>query len=95
GSADSVRFLLERNPSSLEAKDKEGRTALHFASGHRLGSDGTLTALLTAGADMESKTALGETSLLKACKALRVSAVQILLRRGADEEAIDADGRNP
>lgn len=94
GSADAVRFLLERNPSSLEAKDQEGRTALHLASGHRLGSDGTLTALLAVGADMESKTALGETSLLKACKALRVSAVRILLRWGADEEAIDADGRN-
>lgn len=95
GSADAVHFLLDLNPSSLEATDQEGRTALHLASGHRLGSDGTLTALLAAGADMESKTALGETSLLKACKALRVSAVRILLRWGADEAAIDADGRTP
>lgn len=95
GKSDAVHFLLNRNPASLEAKDQEGRTALHLASGHRLGSDATLTALLAAGANMEAKTCLGETPLLKACKALRVSAVQILLRWGADEAAVDADGRNP
>lgn len=95
GSADAVRFLLDRDISSIEAKDQEGSTALHLAAGHRLGSDGTLRALLIAGADIEAKTALGETSLHKACKALRVSAVQILLRWEADETAVDADGRTP
>lgn len=94
-SGDAVRFLLERDPSTLEAEDREGRTALHLASGHRLGSDGTLLALLEAGGNIEARTCLGETPLHGACKALRVSAVQQLLRFGADEGAVDRDGRTP
>lgn len=35
GSAEAVRFLLDRDVSSLETEDQEGRTALHLASGHR------------------------------------------------------------
>lgn len=58
----------------------------------RLGSDGTLVALLEAGADVERTTVLGETALHAACKALRVSAVQILLRSGANEAAVDIEG---
>lgn len=95
GSADAVGFLLNRDLSSLEAADQEGRTALHLASGHRLGSDGTLTALLVAGANMEAATVLGETPLHNACKALRVSAVKILLRWGANEAAVNVDGSTP
>lgn len=95
GSADAVRFLLGLDFSSLEAMDQEGRTALHIASGHRLGSDGTLMALLMAGANTEARTVLGETALHKACKALRVSAVKMLLLWGASEEAVAADGRTP
>ena len=65
-----------------------------FLRSCRLGSDGTLRALLDAGADAEHTTALGETALHAACKSLRVSAVQILLRSGANEAAADMDGRN-
>lgn len=95
GSGDAVRFLLARDYSSLEAKDHDGRTALHLASGHRLGSDSTLIALVESGANVEATTALGETPLHKACKALRVSAVQQLLRYGANQAAVDAGGRTP
>lgn len=94
-SGDAVRFLLDRDSSILEAEDHEGRTALHLASGHRLGSDGTLVALLEAGANIEARTSFGETPLHEACKALRVSAVQRLLRSGADDGAGDGDGRTP
>ncbi|CAM9398725.1 unnamed protein product, partial [Hapterophycus canaliculatus] len=95
GSGDAVRFLLARDYSSLEAKDHDGRTALHLASGHRLGSDSTLIALVESGANVEATTALGETPLHKACKALRVSAVQQLLRYGANQAAVDVGGRTP
>lgn len=95
GSGDAVRFLLARDCSSLEAKDHDGRTALHLASGHRLGSDSTLVALVESGANMEATTSLGETPLHKACKALRVTAVQQLLRFGANQAAVDAGGRTP
>lgn len=95
GSADAVRFLLGRDATSLEAADLEGCAALHLAAGHRLGSDGTLTALLIAGADIEARTLPGETALHKACKALRASAVQVLLRWGASEAAVDVDGHTP
>lgn len=95
GSADAIRFLLGRDVTSLEAADLEGCSALHLAAGHRLGSDGTLTALLIAGADIEARTFPGETALHKACKALRASAVQVLLRWGANEAAVDAGGHTP
>ncbi len=96
-SGDAVRFLLALDSSSpsLEAEDHEGRTALHLAAGHRLGSDGTLLALLEGGASIEARCAAGETPLHKACKALRVSAVQQLLRFGANEATVDAEGRTP
>eukprot|EP00752_Nemacystus_decipiens_P012250 g10858.t1 len=94
-SGDAVRFLLRRDPGALEAADRDGRTALHLASGHRLGSDGTLLALLEAGGNIEARTCLGETPLHGACRALRVSAVQQLLRFGADEGAVDRDGCTP
>lgn len=95
GSGAAVRFLLDRDISSLEARDHDGRTALHLAAGHRLGSDETLRALVESGADVEARTFLGETPLHKACKALRVSAVEQLLRFGANEAAVDAEGRTP
>ncbi|CAM9810930.1 unnamed protein product [Scytosiphon promiscuus] len=95
GSGDAVRFLLAHDYSSLEAKDHDGRTPLHLASGHRLGSDSTLVALVESGANVEARTSLGETPLHKACESLRVSAVQQLLLYGADQAAVDAGGRTP
>lgn len=50
-------------------------------------------ALLEAGADVDHTAVLGETALHAACKALRVSAVQILLRAGANEAAVDIEGQ--
>ncbi|CAN0493827.1 unnamed protein product, partial [Ectocarpus sp. 8 AP-2014] len=95
GSGAAVRFMLDRDISSLEARDHDGRTALHLASGHRLGSDETLRALVESGGNIEARTFLGETPLHKACKALRVSAVEQLLRFGANDAAVDAEGRTP
>ncbi|CAM9625834.1 unnamed protein product, partial [Ectocarpus sp. 12 AP-2014] len=95
GSGAAVRFLLDRDISSIEARDHDGKTALHLASGHRLGSDETLRALVRSGANIEARTFLGETPLHKACKALRVSAVEQLLRFGANDAAVDAEGRTP
>lgn len=63
-----------------------------FSVAFRLGSDSTLVALLEARADVDHATVLGETALHVACKALRVSAVQILLRAGANEAAVDIEG---
>lgn len=95
GSGAAVRFVLDRDISSLEARDHDGRTALHLASGHRLGSDETLRVLVESGANIEARSFVGETPLHKACKALRVSAVEQLLRFGANDAAVDTEGRTP
>lgn len=93
-SAAAVNFLLSRHVD-LEATDLEGCTALHIAAGHRLGSEVTLETLLHAGADMEARTVHGETPLHRACKALRVHSVKMLLQWGSNENAVDANGQTP
>lgn len=94
GSGEAVRVLLEKE-AGLEATDDEGCTATHIAAGHRLGSVATLDAFLLAGANMEATTNNGETPLHRACQALRVDSVKLLLQFGADEDARDGDGRTP
>lgn len=94
GSAEAVRLLLSKQVD-MEVPDHEGCTALHIAAGHRLGSEVTLESLLQAGANMEARTIRGETALHRACKALRVHSVKMLLQWGANEDAVDLDGRTP
>ncbi len=51
-----------RGASDVEARDKEGRTPLHYAAWH--GTPANIAALLSAGADVKARNTAGMTILL-------------------------------
>ncbi|XP_018494867.1 uncharacterized protein LOC100901587 [Galendromus occidentalis] len=53
----SVKFLVNRFPETINARDREGRTALHFAAAiaRRTGKNGTFRYLVQNGADARIK----------------------------------------
>mmetsp|Transcript_158812 Transcript_158812/g.509105 ORF Transcript_158812/g.509105 Transcript_158812/m.509105 type:complete len:528 (+) Transcript_158812:103-1686(+) len=74
-----------------EARDEEGRKALHLAA--KKGNGGALVALLTARAKVEDRTKDGLTPLLLAAAAGRAESVKILIASRADVSAQDNEGR--
>ncbi|CAM9294130.1 unnamed protein product [Ectocarpus sp. 4 AP-2014] len=56
---------------------------------------GAIRALLEGGAELKGRNELDETSLDPACKRSSVSGVDLLLRRGADEDLTDIGGEFP
>lgn len=92
-SSDSVKLLVDAG-SDVRAIDNAGRTPLHAAAFG--GTEATISALVSAGADIEAKGSIGRrTPLHEACARLRVESVKVLLNLGADESALDSDGRTP
>ena len=71
----------------VETPDKE--TILHrAATGMR--SDDVVMLLRDAGADLEAKNSEGETALVKVVRMGRLPRVQLLLKEGADPNAVEA-----
>ena len=78
---DSVQLLCERG-ADVNAKDKGGNTALHFAAGH--GNRALVELLLKQGANIEAtEREYGNTALMNAAKYGRDSIAIILLQAGA------------
>ncbi len=87
-----LSFLLSRG-ADLEARDGDGRTALHFAAASNT-NEKVVAALLDAGADVNCRTNSGMTPLMEAARAsLNPDVVELLLDRGADVKARAKDGR--
>lgn len=87
GNLELVKELLGRG-AELEAKTKDGWTALHFASAHLE----AVKELLDRGADIAAKDYKGWTALHMASYYKRLEVVKELIERGADIEAKDNDG---
>ncbi|CBN73912.1 MHC_I C-terminus family protein [Ectocarpus siliculosus] len=78
-----------------EATGSDCSTPLHVAVDRRVASIGTIGALLEGGADIHVFDEIDDTPLHRACKRSSVTGVELLLRRGADEELTNEEGDAP
>jgi ankyrin repeat protein len=93
---ETLKTLLASDPSLLNARDKDGSTALHCAAwkDHRA----VVTFLLGAGADVNAVNEndhWGTTPLHAAAHANNTAVVQMLLDAGAEINATDMNGKTP
>ncbi|WP_202839741.1 ankyrin repeat domain-containing protein [Luteimonas saliphila] len=84
--------LLLRHKAKVDARDREGRTALHVAAFQ--GHAEVVAALLDAGADVHARDARESTALLEAARGAGAAVLEALLAAKADPHALDAEGRN-
>lgn len=90
--ADDLRALLGRK-SSIDAKDAQGFTLLHWAA--RTGSVDTVSVLLDRGACIDARNDRQGTPLYHAVLWERIDTVRLLLDRGANIEARHESGETP
>lgn len=83
--------LLLKHKARVDARDAQGRSALHEAA--RAGNVDILAVLLAAGADVHARDGAGRTPLFDAAAGGRLGAVDALLAAKADPAAEDAEGR--
>jgi ankyrin repeat protein len=84
--------LLLKHKAKVDARDAQGRSALHEAA--LAGNGEALDALLAAGADAQAHDAAGRTPLLDAARGAHLALVETLVSAGARLDVIDAQGRN-
>ncbi|TWT22585.1 hypothetical protein FQY83_06110 [Luteimonas marina] len=84
--------LLLRHKAKVDARDRDGRTALHIAAFQ--GHAAIVAALLDAGADVHARDGREATPLLEAARGAHASAFEALLAAKADPREVDADGRH-
>ncbi len=84
--------LLLKHKARLDARDAEGRSALHEAA--FAGHADIVAALLAAGADAQARDQRGRTPWLAAARGGQAGVLDALAQAGADVAAVDAEGRN-
>lgn len=92
GDEEDVQEAL-RNSADVDAKDEEGRTALHMAAANAYMS--IARRLLQAGANTEVQNETGSTALHWACVAGSAPMVELLLANGANPAALNMAGQAP
>lgn len=92
GRAEVVDALLATSATRVDLQNRMGFTALTAAA--MKGEVAIARALLDAGAAIEGENTGGRTPLMFAAMFGRADAVELLLERGADPRARDAEGRD-
>ncbi len=92
GDRDAVMAQCDEDASRVKNESKDGFTALHFAA--FFSQDRTLDVLVEYGADIEAVTSHPSKMMPIHCAALsgKMEAIDSLLNRGADPDALRADG---
>ena len=96
GDLGTLKSLLARDASLLNARDSDGSTPLHCATWK--GHPNVVAALLEAGADVNAVNQnehWGTTPLHAAAHANQAVIAKMLLDHGADMKAKDMEGRTP
>ena len=88
---EAAKKLLEAG-ANPNARDGEGRTALHVSSFS--GNDAVTTVLLEAGADIELIDKLNQTPLILSLKRGYVKPAELMIKKGARLDVIDCNGGN-
>ncbi len=83
--------LLLKHKARVDARDAQGRSALHEAA--FAGHAGIIAALLAAGADVRACDTHGRTPLLDAARGGRLAALEALVAARAEVAVADAEGR--
>lgn len=84
--------LLLKHKAKLDARDAEGRSALHEAA--FAGHADIVSALLAAGADVQARDQRERTPWLAAARGGQAGVLDALAQAGADALAVDAEGCN-
>jgi ankyrin repeat protein len=97
-SAPILSLLIEHGVGDISAVDEEGRTALHHACCfyNRMGKDeiaASLAVLLDHGAAIDQLSRNGQSALYFAVDSSKISAVLVLLGRGANVALVDTYGQ--
>jgi ankyrin repeat protein len=91
-----LKELLAGDPSLIDARDKDGSTPLHCATGK--GRQEVVALLIKSGADVNAQNTndhWGTTPLHAAAHANQAAIAQLLIEHGADTKAQDREGRTP
>ena len=89
--SDLVQALAQGAP--VDAKDREGRTALFYAA--KDGDVAIAAALIRAGANVNARDTAERTPLHLAANSYQVEAAELLLTHGATVDAQDLHGNTP
>jgi ankyrin repeat protein len=92
GNLAAVRAIVEKNPALVKSGDDAGFTPLHIAA--TAGRVDIIEYLLERGADLEARTAGGQTPLFQTVPLASEQAFERLLGKGANLNARDSRGQN-
>ncbi len=90
GHVSAVRYLMGQGADKNAIDDCE--RSVVFQSAY-FGQDATLALLLDGGADIDRPGCHLDTPLMAACRMGNLSTARLLLRRGADIEKVDLNGK--
>ena len=90
---EKVGFLPKSKGINVNARDKDGRTPLHYAA--RQGCDEVVNLLITRGANVNAKNKIGNTPLHLATQLGQGKAARLLIQEGAKVNARDQESRTP
>ena len=91
GNVDVVNFLIQHG-ADIQLRDKDGKTALHYAVHHKCTSFDVLSSLIKNGGDIDACRNDNCTPLMIACCWGHVNVVAFLIERGANIDLQDKNG---
>lgn len=90
GNTEAVNTILDLDPSTIEAYDEQGRTALHYAA--EQGHHQLLKSFMDKISYDQPQAGTGKTALMIAAERSNYDFINVILKKGADIDAADIFG---